>query len=87
MEFEVGSILKTETAFDKDMTLTHDGKEYRVILHWDWHDGFEATWLDDEGRFVSTPDWVVNDDNFYCKLNTVKEHSKASIYGDQNGMS
>jgi hypothetical protein len=49
-------------------------------LHWDWHDGFEATWLDDEGRFVSTPDWVDDeDDNFLCKLNAVKEHSKASI--------
>jgi hypothetical protein len=80
MELEVGSILKTETAFDKDMTLIHDGKEYRVILHWDWHDGFEATWLDDEGRFMSTPKWVDDeDDNFYCKLNTIKEHSKALI--------
>jgi hypothetical protein len=80
MELEVGSILKTETAFDKDITLTHDGKEYRVILHWDWHDGFEATWLDDKGRFVSTPEWVDDeDDNFLIKLDGIKEHSKASI--------
>ena len=80
MELEIGSILKTETAFDKDITLIHDGKEYRVILHWDWHDGFEATWLDDYGRFVSTPKWVDDeDDNLLCKLNTMKEHSKVSI--------
>jgi hypothetical protein len=80
MDIEIGSVLKTETAYDKDMTITHDGKDYRVILHWDWKDGFEATWLDDEGRFISQPDWVnQEDDEFYLKLDGVKEHSKASI--------
>jgi hypothetical protein len=55
---EVGSILKTETAWDKDMNITHDGQEIRVILHWDSHDGYEWTWLDLEGRFVSSPAWA-----------------------------
>jgi hypothetical protein len=32
---EVGAVLKTETAYDKDITFTRDGVEYRVILHWD----------------------------------------------------
>jgi hypothetical protein len=80
MDIEIGSVLKTETAYDKDMTITHDGKDYRVILHWNWEHGFEATWLDDEGRFVLQPDWVDQVGNeFYLKLDRVKEHSKASI--------
>ena len=74
IQLEVGSILKTETAFDKDMTITYQGKEYRVILHWDWNDGFEATWLDDEGRFVSSPDWANEDDGFLGKLNLLEPH-------------
>jgi len=79
IELEVGSILKTETAFDKDMTITYQGKEYRVILHWDWNEGFEATWLDDEGRFVSSPDWAEQDDSFLGKLNLVDAHETVVI--------
>ena len=45
---EVGALLKTETAYDKDMNLTFDGKEIRVILHWDDHDGFEMPWCTGE---------------------------------------
>jgi hypothetical protein len=79
IQLEVGSILKTETAFDKDMTITYQGKEYRVILHWDWNEGFEATWLDDEGRFVSSPEWAIEDENFLGKLNLVDAHETVVI--------
>jgi hypothetical protein len=79
IELEVGSILKTETAFDKDMTITYQSKEYRVILHWDWNEGFEATWLDDEGRFVSSPEWAIEDENFLGKLNLVDAHKTVVI--------
>ena len=57
-EIQVGALLKTETAYDKDMNLTFDGQEVRVILHWDMHDGFEMTWLDLEGRFINQPAWA-----------------------------
>ena len=55
---EVGALLKTETAYDKDMNLTFDGKEIRVILHWDDHDGFDIQWLDLEGRWINQPEWA-----------------------------
>jgi hypothetical protein len=55
---EVGALLKTETAYDKDMNITHEGEEVRVILHWDSHDGYEMTWLDLEGRFINAPAWA-----------------------------
>ena len=57
-QLEVGALLKTETAYDKDMNLTFDGEEIRVILHWDDHDGFEIQWLDLEGRWISAPWWA-----------------------------
>jgi len=55
---EVGALLKTETAYDKDMNLIFDGKEIRVILHWDDHDGFDIQWLDLEGRWIEAPAWA-----------------------------
>lgn len=57
-KIEVGALLKTETAYDKDMNLTFDGQEIRVILHWDDHDGFEIQWLDLEGRWINQPAWA-----------------------------
>jgi hypothetical protein len=76
---EVGSILKTETAYDKDITFTRDGMEYRVIVHWDSHDGYEATWLDSEARFVGEPDWLDTDHRLYQTLDFAKAHTNVEI--------
>lgn len=57
-QLEVGALLKTETAYDKDMNITFDGQEIRVILHWDDHDGFDIQWLDLEGRWIEEPAWA-----------------------------
>ena len=57
-QLEIGSVLKTETAYDKDMNITVDGQEIRVILHWDDHDGFDIQWLDLEGRWINAPAWA-----------------------------
>lgn len=57
-EIQVGSLLKTETAYDKDMNLTYDGQEIRVILHWDDHDGFDIQWLDSQNRWTTQPAWA-----------------------------
>ena len=81
-QLDVGACLKTETAYDKDMNLTVDGVEVRVILHWDMHDGFEYTWLDMENRFINTPAWAqkIEDDGemsigFF--LDGLQAHTKA----------
>ncbi len=58
MELQVGALLKTETAYDKDMNITFDGQEIRVIVHWDYHDGFDVQWLDLEGRWIDSPAWA-----------------------------
>jgi hypothetical protein len=57
-QIEVGALLKTETAYDKDMNITVDGQEVRVILHWDSHDGFDIQWLDLENRWINAPAWA-----------------------------
>lgn len=57
-QIEVGALLKTETAYDKDMNITVDGQEVRVILHWDDHEGFDIQWLDLEGRWINAPTWA-----------------------------
>jgi hypothetical protein len=58
VQIEVGALLKTQTAYDKDMNITFDGQEVRVILHWDYHDGFDVQWLDLEGRWINAPAWA-----------------------------
>jgi hypothetical protein len=57
-QLEVGACLKTETAYAKDMNITFDGQEVRVILNWDDHDGFDVQWLDLEGRWIEAPTWA-----------------------------
>ena len=57
-KIQVGALLKTETAYDKDMNITFEGQEVRVIMHWDDHDGFDIQWLDLEGRWISAPAWA-----------------------------
>jgi hypothetical protein len=51
----------------------------RVILHWDDNDGFELTWLDKEGRFITSPDWLDGVDDFCLKLDGTEAHSKVSL--------
>ena len=68
-KFEVDSVLRTTTAYDKDIDFTYEGVKYRVILHWDDHDGFSITWLDSENRFITTPDWLEDEDaQFFGQL-------------------
>jgi hypothetical protein len=68
-KFEVGAVIRTVTAYDKDIDFINDGVKYRVILHWDDHDGFSITWLDSENRFITTPDWLEDEDaQFYGQL-------------------
>lgn len=76
---KIGSLIKTETGYDKDIAFTYDGKEYRVILHWNTHEGFEATWLDDKGRFIYSPHWVDKDEDFYLKLDGCQAHTEVSL--------
>jgi hypothetical protein len=77
---EVGSVIKTETSYDKDINFIREGKEYRVIVHWDTHDGYEATWLDSEARFISVPDWALELDHaLYQTLDLAKEHATIEI--------
>ena len=68
-KFEVGAVIRTVTAYDKDIDFIKDGVKYRVILHCDDHDGFSITWLDSEDRFITTPDWLEDEDaQFYSQL-------------------
>jgi hypothetical protein len=80
-QLEVGALLKTETAYDKDMNITFDGQEIRVILHWDYHDGFDIQWLDLEGRWIQAPAWAdaideAGDMSIGYFLDSLTEHSK-----------
>jgi hypothetical protein len=78
-EIKTGAMSKSVTAYDKDFDLTIDGVEMRVILHWDDVDGFETTWLDKEGRFITSPDWLDGVDDFCLKLDGTEPHSKVSL--------
>lgn len=74
-----GAMTKGVTAYDKDFDLEIDGVEYRVILHWDDHDGYETTWLDKEGRFITSPDWLDDVEDFCLKLDSTEAHSRVLL--------
>lgn len=57
-QISVSSSRKEETAYNKEIKFTYDGKEYSVILWWDNYDGYELTWLDEIGKRIPTPEWV-----------------------------
>jgi hypothetical protein len=68
-KFAVDSVLRTITAYDKDIEFINEEIKYRVILHWDDHDGFSITWMDSENRFITTPDWLEDEDaQFFGQL-------------------
>lgn len=76
---KTGSMSKIVTAYDKDIDVTVDGVEMRVILHWDDHDGYEMTWLDSEGRFITSPDWISEVYEFCLKLDGANTHSEVKL--------
>jgi hypothetical protein len=78
-EIKTGAMSKSVTAYDKDFDITIDGVEMRVILHWDDVDGFETTWLDKEGRFITSPDWVWEIEDFCLKLDSTEPHAKVLL--------
>ena len=48
-------------------------------MHWDSHDGYEATWLDSEARFMTSPEWEDNDHRLYEALDYAKPHTNVEI--------
>jgi len=59
MSIKINGIVKEDTAYDKEITLTYEGQEYSVCLHWDKWDGYDITFLD-----TVSPDWADDwDDN------------------------
>lgn len=64
MSFEILSMGKTETAYDKRISFIYEGQEYLVDLHWDTHDGYDLSFADTTGGYRSMPepewasDWV-----------------------------
>ena len=79
MALQIEGIEKKETAYDKHIHFVYQDTKYYVVLHWDDHDGFEATWLDDENRFISSPDWADEITNFYLELDLAKPHTWVSL--------
>ena len=71
---KTGAMTKAVTAYDKDYDIEIDGVEMRVILHWDDNDGYELTWLDTEGRFITSPDWIDEHYNLCLKLDNTDPH-------------
>lgn len=59
MSIEIKGVVKEDTAYDKEITLTYEGEEYAVRLHWDKWEGYDITFIE-----VDEPDWAANwDDN------------------------
>ena len=56
---EIKGITKEETAYDKEMTISYEGQEYEVVLHWDKWDGYDLRFINSD-----TPEWAIDwDDN------------------------
>jgi hypothetical protein len=55
MSIEIKGVVKEETAYDKEITLTYKGEEYAVCLHWDKWDGYDLTFTE-----VAEPEWATS---------------------------
>jgi hypothetical protein len=62
MSIKIDGIVKEETAYDKEITLTYDGEIYAVRLHWDKWDGYDLTFteIDKTHNWIDTPEWAIN---------------------------
>jgi hypothetical protein len=79
MAIQIEGIEKKETAYDKHIHFVYQDIKYYVVIHWDDHDGYEATWLDNENRFISTPDWAEDIHDLYGTLDLAKAHTEVSL--------
>ena len=79
MELEIGAMEKSIVAYMKDLTFTCGGKEYRVIVHWNDMEGYSTTWIDSEGRFSTSPDWIDSIPRFTALLDNSKPHTKVEL--------
>ena len=60
MSIEITGVTKEDTAYDKRISFTYEGVEYRVLLHWDTYEGFDLEFLKEDGRtFTATPECAV----------------------------
>ena len=60
MSIEITGVTKEDTAYDKRISCTYEGVEYRVLLHWDTYEGFDLEFLKEDGRtYTATPEWAV----------------------------
>jgi len=60
---KVSSVEMENTAWDKFITFTYEGNEYRALLHWDKWDGYDLVTffdLNDIKKWIETPDWAVD---------------------------
>ena len=51
----IEGVTKQETAYTKLMTLTHEGEQYEVLLHWNNWDGYEIDFINSD-----EPEWAIN---------------------------
>jgi hypothetical protein len=51
----IEGVTKEETAYTKSMTLTHEGEQYEVLLHWNNWDGYEIDFIGS-----NEPEWAIN---------------------------
>jgi hypothetical protein len=52
---EIKGVTKEETAYGKEMTISYEGQEYEVVLHWDKWDGYDVRFINAE-----EPEWAIN---------------------------
>jgi hypothetical protein len=51
---EIKGVSKEETAYDKEITISYEGQEYQVVLHWDKWDGYDLRFINSD-----TPEWAI----------------------------
>lgn len=56
----INGVSKIDKRYLKEITFTHDDKEYSVNLYWDSDEGFDVTFIDHKYNQIPMPDWAVN---------------------------
>lgn len=55
---KVISMESRKTAYTKKISFTYEGMNYLAILSWNEWDGYELTFTDSRGSYLSAPTWA-----------------------------
>ena len=59
-ELKISGTSKVEKSYEKQITFTRGEETYYATLYWESNEGFDLTFINADGKPVTTPEWAVD---------------------------